>query len=78
MQIRRKDNHRKILMLPNCAIRTAQGWLVPIFSEFPDDLFITYLDKVWELVAHDDELPMESPSLSIGAFDSYFGMAHQN
>ncbi len=58
MQIRRKDDHRKIMLLPNTAIRTAQGWLVPIFSDFPDDLFITYLDKAWELVSHDGEFPM--------------------
>lgn len=78
MQIRRKDNHHKVMLLPNTAIRISQGWLVPIFSDFPDDLFITYLDNIWELVAQDGELPMEAPSLSLRAFDQYFGMAHQN
>jgi len=78
MKIRRKDNQSKVMLLPKSAIRTGQGWLVPILSEFPDDLFVTYLDQDWEPVAQGRELPRKVPSRSPQFFDKYFGMASQN
>ena len=56
MTIRRIDNHFKTISLPSNVVRTEQGWHVPIYSEIPDDLFITYLAKDWELVAPESEI----------------------
>lgn len=58
MVIRRKDDHRMRKSLPKNAVRTWQGWLVPIFAEFPDDLFICYSDREWELVCQDSVAAM--------------------
>jgi len=57
MDIRRKNNHFQTMPLPQNAVWTEQGWHIPIFPEIPDDLFITYLNQDWELVAQDNEEP---------------------
>ncbi len=68
MKIRRKDNHCMIIPLPIDSMRAKHGWLVPIFSEYPDDFFISYLDQDWELVTQENGVPkMRSPGV-IGSF----------
>jgi ssRNA-specific RNase YbeY (16S rRNA maturation enzyme) len=50
MEIRRRDNPAKVMSLAINSVRTEQGWLVPIFPEMADDLFICYSNQEWELV----------------------------
>ena len=57
MEIRRRDDPSKVLSLANNSVRTEQGWLVPIFSEMSDDLFITYSYQDWELVGQENVMP---------------------
>ncbi len=68
MKIRRKDNHRMIIPLPMDSMRAKHGWLVPIFSEYPDDFFISYLDQDWEIVTQDKGVPKVSFPVRVKAF----------
>ena len=68
MKIRRKDNHRMIIPLPMDSMRAKHGWLVPIFSEYPDDFFISYLDQDWELVTQENGVPKVSSPSGTGSF----------
>ena len=68
MKIWRKDNHRIIIPLPMDSMRAKHGWLVPIFSEYPDDFFISYLDQDWELVTQENGVPKVSSPSGIESF----------
>ena len=68
MKIRRKDNHRMIIPLPMDSMRAKHGWLVPIFSEYRDDFFISYLDQDWELVPQENRMPKVNSPGRIGSF----------
>ena len=62
MKIRRKTNHGVIKTLPQNSIRIGNGWLVPIFGEFPDDLFLSYSDLEWEQVSQHNGLLNRDPT----------------
>lgn len=67
MTIRRKDNHFKTMPLPTNVVSTEQGWHVPIFSEMPDDLFITYSIHEWELVGQKKAIPEKRPTHEVAS-----------
>lgn len=68
MVIRRKDNHNMIIPLPRGFTRAEHGWLVPIFSEFPDDFYISYLDQDWEPVMQDHVIAKGGLKRELGSF----------
>lgn len=68
MVIRRKDNHNMIIPLPRDSTRAEHGWFVPIFSEFPDDMYISYLDQDWELVPQPDGVSQHKTPGELGSF----------
>jgi len=65
MDIRQKNNPFKTMPLPQNAVWTEQGWHIPIFSEIPDDLFITYLNQDWELVVKDTKMPVRESAQEV-------------